>query len=78
MKKFYLPHLEIVSKPQEAMEKASALIILTEWNELRGLDLNTVKKLMAEPNIIDARNILSIAQMKALGFSYRNVGRSQV
>ena len=51
------------------------LVILTEWNEFRNLDLKEVKKLMAQPLIIDLRNIYEPERMFELGYQYIGVGR---
>jgi UDPglucose 6-dehydrogenase len=78
MKIFYYPDLDIKPSVQEAVDGVDLVIVLTEWNELRGLDLGDIKNRVAFPNIVDARNVLSIEQLKQHGFNYRNVGRSQV
>jgi len=78
MKNHFLPNLDTRDSVAEAVENADMVIILTEWNELRGLNLVDLKKRMHAPNIVDARNILSIDQLKELGFNYRNVGRSTI
>ncbi|MEA3287377.1 MAG: UDP-glucose/GDP-mannose dehydrogenase family protein [Candidatus Marinimicrobia bacterium] len=78
MKKFYFPELDTRQTVIETVKGADLVIILTEWNELRGLSLPDLKKLMNTPNIVDTRNILSVEQLKELGFNYRNVGRSRV
>jgi UDPglucose 6-dehydrogenase len=54
---------------------ADLLIVVTEWNEFRQLDLEKVKSLMKKPNLIDARNIYEPSKTKALGFVYNGVGR---
>ena len=51
------------------------LVILTEWNEFRNLDLKEVKKLMAQPLIVDLRNIYEPERMSELGYRYIGVGR---
>ena len=51
------------------------LVILTEWNEFRNLDLKEVKKLMAQPLIVDLRNIYEPERMSELGYQYIGVGR---
>jgi UDPglucose 6-dehydrogenase len=61
----------------EAIEGADALVIMTEWNEFRGLDLKRVRTLMSSPIIIDARNVLDPAQTRALGFAYYCTGRER-
>ncbi len=78
MKKFFFPKLDTRSTVVETITGADLVIILTEWNELRGLSLESLKQLVKAPNIVDARNILSIDQLKAMGFNYRNVGRSKI
>lgn len=58
-----------------AMEKCNALVILTEWNEFRALDLQKVKKLLNYPIIIDFRNIYNPQELFKLGFKYYSIGR---
>ncbi len=70
-------HLHYAKDPYEAAEKAHCLLILTEWNEFRYLDLERIKKAMAEPAIVDARNIYEPARMKRLGFRYEGMGRGK-
>ena len=59
----------------DAVGGADVLVIMTEWNEFRGLDLRRVHALMATPLIVDARNVLDPAQTRALGFGYVGSGR---
>jgi UDPglucose 6-dehydrogenase len=59
----------------EAMEGADALVIITEWNAFRALDLARVKELMKAPVMIDLRNIYDPREMAAAGFDYTGVGR---
>lgn len=54
---------------------ADVLVIMTEWNEFRQLDLKKIKKLMKTPILIDGRNIYEPEKAKELGFSYIGVGR---
>ncbi len=67
--------LEYCETPYETIKDADALIIVTEWNEFRNLDLKKIKELMKQPNIIDGRNIYEPNEMKTLGFNYIGVGR---
>ncbi len=60
----------------ETLEKADAVVIITEWNEFRALDINRMKTLMNKPTMIDLRNIYEPEEMIAHGFSYHCVGRS--
>jgi UDPglucose 6-dehydrogenase len=62
----------------QAMEGADVLVLLTEWNEFRGLDLARVKALLRQPVVVDLRNIYKPGEMAALGFAYHSVGRPVV
>jgi UDPglucose 6-dehydrogenase len=62
----------------EAISGADAVVILTEWNEFRALDLARVKSLLKTPLMIDLRNIYRPAQMAEAGFRYVSVGRPSV
>ena len=57
------------------MPGADLLVIVTEWNEFRMLDLERIKNTMREAVMLDLRNIYSPAQMSAAGFQYQSVGR---
>jgi UDPglucose 6-dehydrogenase len=57
------------------IEGADALVIVTEWNEFRALDLRRAKTLLKSPIIVDLRNIYRAEEMARLGFSYTSVGR---
>jgi UDPglucose 6-dehydrogenase len=57
------------------MSDADAVIILTEWNEFRALDLARAKSLLSKPLMIDLRNIYSPDEMKRNGFDYISIGR---
>ncbi|MBM3517921.1 MAG: UDP-glucose/GDP-mannose dehydrogenase family protein [Alphaproteobacteria bacterium] len=59
----------------EAMDGADALVIVTEWNEFRALDLARVKRLLKQPVMVDLRNIYDPAEMAAQGFEYSCIGR---
>ncbi len=62
--------------PYEVANQASALVIVTEWNAFRSLDLDRLKKVMASPVLIDLRNIYKPEQVRAAGFVYACIGRS--
>jgi UDPglucose 6-dehydrogenase len=51
------------------------MLIVTEWDEFKSLDLNKVKDLMANPIIIDGRNAFDPEEVRSLGFEYYSVGR---
>ena len=59
----------------ETADGADVLVIATEWNEFRALNLNRVKKLLKEPVIVDLRNVYDPQRMKSEGFTYVSVGR---
>ena len=61
--------------PYDCVKGADALIILTEWNEFRNLELVKIKTLLKTPNFFDLRNIYEPGKMKRLGFNYFCVGR---
>ncbi len=67
--------IEFLSGPYICLEGADALVIITEWNEFRALDLDRVKKGLTQPLVIDLRNIYDPAEMAAQGFRYISVGR---
>ena len=58
-----------------AAKSADAVIIMTEWNEFRELDLPRIKNLMKAPKIVDARNVYDPLKMKESGFEYVGIGR---
>jgi UDPglucose 6-dehydrogenase len=62
----------------DAMEGADAVVILTEWNEFRALDLRRARELLRSPTIIDLRNIYKPADMAEAGFYYFSIGRRAV
>ena len=70
-----MPELDYCDDPYEAMEGADALILITEWNEFRGLDLGRVKRLLRRPIVIDLRNIYNPEDMIAAGLAYHSIGR---
>ena len=61
-----------------AINGADALVIMTEWNEFRALDLIRIKKLMKGNYILDTRNIINMKELSDLGFIYDNVGRIKI
>ncbi len=62
----------------EALEGADLVVIITEWNEFRALDLGRVKGLLSQPLMVDLRNIYKPEDMAAHGFSYVSIGRPPV
>lgn len=70
-----MPEVEMAPDPYSLAEGCDALMIITEWNEFKQLDLERIRNLMHQPYIFDGRNIYDPEEMKALGFHYRGVGR---
>jgi UDPglucose 6-dehydrogenase len=70
-----LRDVDFKSGPYEAAEGADALVIITEWDQFRALDLDRVKLLMNRPLVVDLRNIYPPAEMRARGFDYFGIGR---
>jgi UDPglucose 6-dehydrogenase len=70
-----LPGVQFRAGPYEAVEDADVLVILTEWDQFRALDLGRVKGLMRRPVVVDLRNIYRPEEMRARGFQYASVGR---
>jgi UDPglucose 6-dehydrogenase len=62
----------------EAVQDADALIILTDWDEFRNLDLERLRRAMRYPIVIDGRNLYTLRQMEAHGFLYHSIGRPMV
>ena len=74
MKKL-IPDIEYKLSWQSAVKECDAVVIMTEWNEFRGMNLEELKELMFTPIILDTRNILNISELKRLEFKFDNVGR---
>jgi len=75
IKKIFSNKITYCKDPYQTVNKVDALIIITEWNEFRQIDLNKVKKQMANPTIFDGRNIYDPSDLKKLGFKYYSIGR---
>jgi len=71
----HYPEINYFHSWQNAVKEADACMILTEWNEFRGIDLTELKGLMKFPIILDTKNILSMLNLEKLDFKYDNVGR---
>ncbi len=67
-----------VKNAYEAAQGAHCLLILTEWNEFRYLDLEKIKGLMQEPCLVDTRNIYEPERVRQIGFRYEGMGRGRV
>jgi UDPglucose 6-dehydrogenase len=70
-----LPDVTFCQNAYACAEGASALVIVTEWDAFRALDLDRVKQALTEPVVVDLRNIYSPSDMRKRGFRYSSVGR---
>jgi UDPglucose 6-dehydrogenase len=68
-------NLDLCKDAYEALKGADGVVILTEWNEFRALDLGRVRSLLKRPLMVDLRNIYRPGLMKNAGFVYISVGR---
>lgn len=73
--KHYLPDIEYAEDEYDAIKGADALVIITEWNQFRALNMEKVKSLLNSPKIVDLRNIYEPKDMREMGFEYVGVGR---
>lgn len=73
--KKFLSDVEYCSDPYEVANNSDALVILTEWNQFRNLDIDKIKDLLKRPILIDMKNIYDPKKMKAAGIRYTGVGR---
>jgi len=73
--KHCLPEIEYAGDEYEAIAGADLLLIITEWNQFRALDMEKVKDLLKAPKIADLRNIYEPEDMREFGFEYVGVGR---
>src|ERR1700731_178502 len=70
-----LPEVTTEADPYACIEGADALVILTEWDQFRALDLDRVRTILRKPVVIDLRNVYKPADMVARGFTYVSIGR---
>ncbi len=70
-----LADVEMVDNPYTLAEGADALILVTEWNEFKHLDLARIHGLMRQPVLMDGRNVYDPKYVRELGFEYRGIGR---
>jgi len=71
-----LPEVVFKTGPYEAVEGADVVVILTEWDQFRALDLKRVKDLARQPIIVDLRNVYRPEDVRAMGFAYSSIGRA--
>ena len=70
-----LKDVTFCNDPYSTVKSCDALVIATEWNEFRVLDMDKIKRLLKQPNIIDGRNIYEPEEMRSAGFNYIGIGR---
>jgi UDPglucose 6-dehydrogenase len=70
-----MPEVEYLKDAYAVAAGADAIVLITEWNEFRQLDMARVKQVMRRPVIVDGRNIYDPEAMRGLGFTYRGIGR---
>lgn len=73
--KHFINGLNYAADEYDAIKDADAMVILTEWNQFRALDMEKVRSLLKSPKIADLRNIYEPSEIRALGFEYVGVGR---
>jgi UDPglucose 6-dehydrogenase len=71
-----MPEIEYTADAYALAQGADGLLLVTEWNEFRELDLARLKASMRKPVMVDGRNIYNPAMMRGLGFMYRGIGRN--
>src|SRR5438270_4937130 len=74
--KAILPEVDYRRNPYAVARGADALLLVTEWNEFRQLDMARIKRSMRRPVLVDGRNIYEPGKMRELGFVYRGMGRN--
>lgn len=73
--KHFLKEIKLCRNAYDAAKDSDCLVILTEWDEFKNLDLKKIKKLLKVPVVIDGRNIFDPEKMKKMGFVYKGIGR---
>jgi UDPglucose 6-dehydrogenase len=73
-----LPDIEYCDDPYICAKGADVMVLVTEWVQYRAMDLDRLKQAMAQPVVVDLRNIYRPEDMAAHGFVYESVGRSTV
>ena len=75
---YIFPDLNYLHSWEETCDGVDAMVIMTDWNEFRGMNLKKLKKIMKTPLVLDTRNILSMDKLSEYGFQFDNVGRKTV
>jgi len=69
-----LPSVELSGSAEEALEGADAAVVVTEWPEFADLDWDALRDRMANPLVVDGRNLLDPQRLRAAGFAYEGIG----
>ncbi|HET9429186.1 MAG TPA: UDP-glucose/GDP-mannose dehydrogenase family protein [Allosphingosinicella sp.] len=72
-----LPNVELCSSPYEAADGADAVVLVTEWDVLRALDLKRLASIMAQPILVDLRNVYPPDEVEAAGLRWHGVGKPE-
>jgi len=73
--KAVLPDVTFVATMNDVAEGCDALVIATEWDEFKQLDLEKARRAMSHPIVFDGRNLFDVEEMERLGFIYKSIGR---
>jgi UDPglucose 6-dehydrogenase len=73
--KLVMPDIEYCSDPYEVARDVDAIILVTEWDEFKKLDLPRLREAMRQPVFVDGRNVFERDKMAELGFIYAGIGR---
>ena len=71
-------HINYFSNVYEAVHGVDGLVIMTEWDEFKSLDLKKIKNIMNDNKILDTRNIVNMERLSEYGFKYDNIGRMKL
>ncbi len=71
-----IPLVELCKDAYAVADGSDALVLVTEWNQFRNLDLERIRKALRSPIVLDCRNVYDPVRMAELGFMYEGVGRS--
>ena len=72
-----LPNVELCAGPYEAADGADAVVLVTEWDVLRALDLKRLATIMAQPILVDLRNVYPPEEVEAAGLRWHGVGKPE-
>tara|TARA_Y100001958_G_C20966182_1_gene363044 strand:- start:62 stop:721 length:660 start_codon:yes stop_codon:yes gene_type:complete len=76
--KIIFPDISYKNSWEEACEDADGVVIMTEWNEFRGISLSYLKSLLKSPVLLDTRNIIDVKKLKKNNFLFDNVGHNKL